>query len=1239
MSYEYLDILKRALDDQQKKVCCRTDNTVVAAGAGSGKTQVLATRFAWLLMEDSSLKASSILTLTFTKKAAAEMYQRIYETLTVFAEDKTGTVDEKRKENAKRAIEDFASVHIQTMDSYCGGIVRQGANRYGIRPDFSSGSADADSNIKKLALPFVLLHRNRNGIQHFCEAGKLQNFAEEVIAKIIISYTSLATPAGYFMSCLDKQKKGIIAEWNNTVSSSSNLSLKDCVNKLADILCDVDTVKDLTASPVKIQPLIDKFKYDNIPEFNQINSLDQKKAVEDVYDWLTSISYNKRQFSKRNDVAESAKSVLGALSDIAVFVSSIMAWIQDYEYLVDLYGLLDEFLIKVNTNKRISGALTFKDVSEMALKILIEQQDIREQEKSSYKKIMIDEFQDNNGKNRDLLFLLSEKEGLYTLADTDDEDALHKALKQNIVKDKLFFVGDEKQSIYKFRGADVSVFNELKHDLEQINGPDSYMHMIYNYRSCAELLASFNIIFGSHSADGSGGYKTTNYESVFDNKKTLSFEASYTEDAIAQKVDSEHNLISPVVLTKDNVKTHASLFIYSDADLKTKVKQNLVLNKDESIAYYIASKIRQMYDNDTDAEKSWDKYAVLDRSRTNRHYLTQWLERFHIPYSLDQQSRLFNDAPVNDIYSFMRLCVYPSDINAFASFICSPFTGLTEGSLEKVLGQTVDITDENFVFEAFSDKDDIAVSDVLGADTCECERYFKAKEFYKANQQKVLAQNITDTLNLLWYERGYRYETLLNKNVNLFEEQYDLLFELARQSDEQGKGLGWFVDQLALQKNSEGSFGFDDAELDTKEVSYPVEKGSCVQIMTIHKSKGLQFDHVFLTGVSGAGKKEQSSNVFFNEKYGVSLKPANGSDNYFYLEQKKDSDLKALAEFRRLIYVGATRAVKDLYIVGQYSLNSKGEHTIGEMDVLDKLFIQYYEDLNTSDVKERYNPGAPFDLNLISEVPKSVLFTDSKNESIDELRHKKIIEMDTLISSGELKIIDTPVLKSCRVSASALESLADDNNVTAYTEPNNLDMVFKKIITVDQNFGFNDLGTIVHFYFEQHVKGVDNDLIFEMQSYVKKLSQVNIDVAKNLHKVCCTLLSDFDSTDKGSEIIDYAQRGGFIKTEYAFKTFIEGYIVSGIIDLCFEKEDGSLVIVDYKTDHAVKPELYYGQQTCYRSSLALLRNKKVEDIKCLLYYVRHKKFVDISDKANTVIDRQTLDCLSMVNQFSDYADE
>ncbi|MBO7135729.1 MAG: UvrD-helicase domain-containing protein, partial [Spirochaetaceae bacterium] len=132
--FSYLDILEKKLDKSQRAACCRNLNTVVAAGAGSGKTQVLATRFAWLVMS-CGIKVDEILALTFTKKAASEIYQRIYKTLGQFAANAQTPPEEKAR--AKQDLKDFYKAHIQTLDSYSSTVVRQAANRYGINPNFT----------------------------------------------------------------------------------------------------------------------------------------------------------------------------------------------------------------------------------------------------------------------------------------------------------------------------------------------------------------------------------------------------------------------------------------------------------------------------------------------------------------------------------------------------------------------------------------------------------------------------------------------------------------------------------------------------------------------------------------------------------------------------------------------------------------------------------------------------------------------------------------------------------------------------------------------------------------------------------------------------------------------------------------------------------------------------------------------------------------------------------------------
>ncbi|MBQ5877448.1 MAG: hypothetical protein IIW71_06585, partial [Treponema sp.] len=522
--------------------------------------------------------------------------------------------------------------------------------------------------------------------------------------------------------------------------------------------------------------------------------------------------------------------------------------------------------------------------------------------------------------------------------------------------------------IYKFRGAEVSVFNELKNDFFDINGKDSFLHMVNNYRSTPELLSSFNQLFGGYKIIDSQ-YKNQNDYSIFSKTSEDSYEALYPEDSIALCVDKEtHKPLEPRVLTEENISSHVAVLLKND-EFKDAVNDDSVMDSKEQLAFYIANKIKELHES---GEK-FSSFAVLDKGRTDRHYLTRWLEKFQIPYKLDSTSKIFADAPVNDIYNFIKLCVYPSDLNAFSSFLCSPFAGLTEQSLEVVLGCSVDITDSNFVFVPFDDTYDEIIKQKLSAD--EWTKYDEAKQFYKEQHQLVLSRPITDTINSLWYDKGYRYETLLNTSVNLFSEQYDMLFEIARSVDEAGQGIGWFIDQLAVQKNKEiSSLNNEDLDLDIQGVSYPLETQDAVQIMTIHKSKGLQFNHVFIYGCMGQPSPSSEGETFFDIDTGLSVKPKSANRNFFYLQQKELINQMELAEYRRLIYVAVTRAVKDYYIVGDYSY-SKDSISVEKNALLRNVTMSYYEDELLNGYPDIYfNEDAPFDLEIITPVEKQILY-------------------------------------------------------------------------------------------------------------------------------------------------------------------------------------------------------------------------------------------------------------------------
>lgn len=1128
--YKYLDLLEainKKLDDKQRDVCCRTDNTIVAAGAGSGKTQVLATRFAWLVMS-TGIPAPQILTLTFTKKAAGEMYERIYKTLSFFAENPQ--TPELEKKRAHQALEDFSDTHIQTLDSYCNSIVKQAANRYGIRPDFTAGSSDSFEDIKKLALPYVFENQDRPCVQQYAQAGKLEDFAYKILATAVNKYTTLADPQGFFTSKLEAQKEILLEDWNKSMGQLN--SIFDYYSKECQSALLTKGQNDYTLKAETIARLLSKLDTSQVSAFNTV----QKRAGS-FYDDLIKIA--RLKFPKAGYSAGLQKAKKFLMDNFVSPVLPLCAYIAQFEQTQDLYLMFDEFTNLVNASKRQTGNLTFADIGELALKILNEQKDLREQEQKAYAKIMIDEFQDNNGKNKELLFLLANGQ------------------------QKLFFVGDEKQSIYKFRGADVAVFNGLKKEL----GDDSFLQMNYNYRSNNELLATFNQIFGENDC-------------IFDSKNQALYEAQYTAPAI--KFDPVEQKEVPQASLKADDKKRLKISRLDPAPLAP----DLHFGQKDQLAIHIAKSILAFKKSQEENGKAYrfSRFAILDRGRGDRRYLIKWLNAFNIPYTLDMNTSIFSDGPINDIYNFLQLCVYPQDRISLAGYLASPFANLREESIEAVL--------------AAENPDAIS-------NPAEKEKYKAAMNFYQVQRPLTLSRPLTKTLELLWNDCGYRYETLFSYRKSLYAEQFDMLFELARQTDQKDKGIAWFVDQLSQIKDREISAFGEDVEINVDELTYPIEKGDAVNIMTIHKSKGLQFGYVFVYGCTGVNRKLRDSQFFFDQTYGLTIRPGNGIKNYFFMKEEEQAAKEELAEFRRLIYVAITRAEDYVEIVGSWSTEKPDSWAKDDsLKLIEKLDFYY----STPDKKD----VCPFKQFLIEAVERKAmkdLLFDSNSTKVEKEQVKaseKNYQKEAAIQ------YEWP--QSNRKTPSSLEKeyLEKEGKLAEAPQDGDSGQIFDSPEDTLEGAVFTaaDFGTLVHAYLEAQAKGMPCDQYKPEAKLLKNLPD-SPEVMKQFLDSCKSMCHAFASSDLGCQLEDCKSACRFYRAEWAFRMLLDGYIFTGSIDLIFENPDGTYTIVDYKSDKEIDAEKYRGQQECYRQAASRMLKIRAEKIDCWLYFLRHKKAVKL----------------------------
>ena len=1215
----------REPDEAQLAAIVKQDNTVVSAGAGSGKTEVLALRYVALLLSDEWLHVKNILALTFTKKAAAEIYARIYKKLTLYATFLDETKYPKQVALAKRALSEFTEARIQTLDSYSGSVVRLACNRYGVRPDFTTGSTDSDLLVQDAALPFVLKHKDEKCFDIFAKAGKIEEFAQRYFVSPVLQCTSVATKRGFFLDCFNTQSKQIVDAWNELFDTENE-------DSLPQLFSHMGRAAEIDAAKLSKGCFFDSTQYALLSAACQKN----RKSVEAVCSLDTRLKENKRFAEYIKKVKEQREVIL-----------AVFDFVQNFHEQKRMFELLDEFLQEVNSAKRLSGSLSFKDVTDLALRILVEQPDIRRLQKSLIKKIMIDEFQDNNGGNKNFLFLLSENDGSELSIEGKSEKEFFRELEGSISTGKLFFVGDEKQSIYKFRGADVSVFNELKNSLCDCSGSaDSVnLRMANNYRSSPALLSSFNVMFGSKGQP----VNEAEVPSIFyAEKPPASYDASY--DSPAAKNGEELP-----TLEAGNVAIHACILYTgknSSGESFDVHSKDDCLDDTETVAYFIAQKIAELCQKNTEL-KAGD-FAVLENSRTHRFYLTKYLSQFGIPFTLDQQTRIFSEGIANDFYSLLRLCVYPFDSAAFASFLASPFAGISVQGVQNILSACTKKTwsgdHAETVFTAFSGEEDFELS------ASDAQKYQNAKAFFLTQRDKVLSQKITASLEFLWRETGYYFETLLSGNLSLCAEQYDLLYEIARQAENEGKSVAWFVDQLAARKKKEASPALDEeGEIDFAAISYPVEKPDAVQVMTIHQSKGLEFPYVFVCGIFDNPRGDPAKDFFFDEcgflggePSGVSLKPRDGG-NYFFLRQREDAAARELAEMKRKIYVAVTRAQREVFLVGDVSRSDKlkGFDESNKVEkklpcsvsLMHKLLRFYYhnelyEDNDFSFSKHSevaiYRDGSPFDFTKIQPVSSDVRMGEKAD--IDALRTQKIERFRALYETPAIEErADFPkeyadnLMSPSRLPVSDVRVPFNQSDFTQNVRYNELDSLVTSTQgeeseeALEEDFSAADFGSLVHEVLQRFFEtgNIPSSYAFVRQFISKDLARrigekFSDKQTDRLYDIAKQMASRFAQSALGQAALLAKKSGRICKCENKFKLFHDDTIFTGSMDLIFCDQDGSLVIVDYKTDAEVKPEYHIEQQKVYRLAASEIYDVSIARVKTYLYYLRFDRELDIT---------------------------
>lgn len=1181
---------EKKFDKNQTAAICADLNSVVSAGAGSGKTTVLSERYCRLVIE-KKYKPEEILTLTFTKKATTEMSSRIYKVL---------------KGKAPEAAEEFFKANIKTLDSYCSSVAKLGARYYGISPDFVQDKDALDKKAGELALSYIMNNRDNPVIQKLAGIGNYLDISNALFVQSVAYNSTLSHPLD-FRSSLKKQIEEICELWKKCEKQYISIS--------SEFLKAVDEFSGNRESKtfIKYHDVADAGIAD-IPEFDlDFVKKDTSKAVEKylplIWDFLKKAD---RLFSipkpGRMTGGEIFGEICDSLRELSPSIENVAAYFSTYNDLVTLVPLLEKYQEDLIHFKRTSGVLSFADIADLAVSTLSDYPEIRRVEKSKYKAIMIDEFQDNNSLQRDMLFMLAEK-----------PERMEKGVPSvgELSPDKLFFVGDEKQSIYLFRGADVSVFRSLSSDFK-----DGNLNMDTNYRSHKALIACFNSIFGNESYPASMDNENPSYEE--DLKAAFYTEADERFlSAQGIEIPSYEAVYKHVCIPEDKRKDekieewnapHLHFAFFDKGDVPSSSE---ILSGEEAEVDWISKKIQHLVTEGVNGKVyKYSDIAILLKNYSTQNMFERSFLNSGIPYNTETVKGFFSDGPVNDIFSYLRILVYPSDRLSYSHVLRSPFVNLSVDEAEKVL-----LAGEEFFC--------LENTALLSAESLS--RFEKAKEFFFETKEKAALLEIPEMVSRLWYESGYRYEVMWNHSVEMYEKMFDLIYALAVKARTANETLAAFVDNARVYQD-------DSSKLEDMDI--PMEKVSGVNILSIHKSKGLEYPVVFVVNAHKGEKRDNNSSpVYFDKNYGLSVN-FSSSTNYFYNMAKEVSQSKRTAELRRVVYVALTRAVDELFVSGaafsdkkiaeSYEYAPGGEkRATSVLDVLLPFFAFYNS--------QEYTGVRPFDVEMIEPRKRSysALGKKRKNVRADKKALVSLLNEEKPYEKARVVVEDEVPLRT--VSPSSLHdnwgeedgSVSETSSVVPYSVINSI------VEKSGGSFGYDDFGTLAHFCMETFVKG---ETFFFPEKYATKLGATEGAVSggaeagssagnglsfgsrslSELNAVLLKMRETFSSSEIGKEV-ENARDVRFCRAEMPFKSFIGGKIVNGIMDLVFERKDGTYVILDYKTDQVVAPEVYYNQLACYRESLKeMLCIKERSSIKCVLYYLRHAKAVDITSECEKV---------------------
>ncbi|MEO1814810.1 MAG: helicase-exonuclease AddAB subunit AddA [Acetobacterium sp.] len=878
--------------DQLKAIENRETNMLVSAAAGSGKTALLIQRIIRIVLEEK-VGVDELLILTFTRGAAGEMKNRLSQALARELEN-----PENDRSFLMKQMNILGGASISTLHSFCLSVLRQYFHQGNIDPGFAIGNDTEIALMLKETLEEVfedeyqLAIANKDMVKNNGEEpGEGQDKSEPAIdfLDLIEKYSGNKNDQA-LKDTVETLYRFLATQPNPESWSHQALALFDCDQKSLETSVWGSSLKNIIktelqgaldaaikAREISIAAGFEKTHEQLKGEVLMLETLEKTLQADLVQglEALKNLSYERfkgaakadkelnEQIKKYRDEAKT--SITKLQKRFAINMAEMVEELNDLKKpMADLVALTQKFWTAFQAKKAQKNLVDYNDLEQLTLKVLMDPE-VADEVRGCYRYIFLDEYQDTNEMQETIL--------------------------QRIVRaNNYFMVGDVKQSIYRFRLADPTIFIGKYESFGRDENPnDSLVTLNQNFRSAQGVINGVNAIFEQVMSTGLG---EINYDEQARLNKGLPHEGPYQKTAIH------------IIEEQTKEAEAGDLQIYDDEDRED-------LTAVEVEARFVANQIQTLvgttfFDTRHNQERAinYGDFGVLMRSVAGRGdvYLRVFSE-MGIPTYFDGGTNYYESLEITMILNLLNLMDNQHQDLPLLSIMTSPIGNFTTTECTRLRIAHP----QGFFYqavEAYCQEESDELSQKLGA------FYQKLSDW--RYQSKLMA--VEDFLWKIYLESGYY--AFVGALPGGEQRQCNLRILLKRAGDYKKstlKGLYQFIRFVENMKKHK------------QDISPPAMVGNdqaVVRLMTIHKSKGLEFPIVILTGTGkGFNKRSNYNQVLFHKDLGICPDYVNLEKRYKHNSLAKEvckaqSNMEMLSEEMRLLYVGMTRAEEKLMIVG-----------------------------------------------------------------------------------------------------------------------------------------------------------------------------------------------------------------------------------------------------------------------------------------------------------------------------------